>query len=399
MIMKKWKILVIISALIFGCGTAMFASATDMTQGVTIGVVVYNPDDAQTQAFRDYYEEYLGDAFNAKFIYSDAISTWEQEKAFVDSLHEMGVQGIISSQSVDRQAVMELCQEYEMYYVFGSSSLSDDVFDELKDNPYFLGTIGASDESEEDAGRSMANFFAADDTAKEHSYLVCTGGAAQGNEMHRIRGLAMLEELADLYGITYEQSAEELVLSENVTEAVNDGGVTITVLPGYPYHGSLEEATEELLAVDSYDTVMSVMVVNSQMEAIRAAEKARQMDIRVGAIDCFTEETYKLFNGVENDGVQELDYLVGKYGAIVAPAFASICNAYAGYAENFREDGHAFRLEQRFWTASSKEEFNEQYGLSIGIYENTYSANDIMQVLKEFNPNADFASFKEFAER
>lgn len=403
--MKKRTAFVCALVMAFCIGMAAAASegdaavTDDMKQGITIGVAVYNPDDAQTRAFRFYYENYLGEAFDAEFIYSGAITTWEEEKSFIDELHERGIRGIISSQSVDREAAMALVQEYEMYYVFGSSSLSDEVFDRLKDNPYFLGTIGASDESEEQAGIGMADFFASGDDAKEHSYLICTGGAGMDNEMHRIRGLAMLEELAKVYGLAYEAPAEELVESAEVTEAVNDAGVKIVILPGFPYQGSLEEETAGLLADGSIDTVMSTMAVNSQMDAIREAEQASGINIRVGSVDCFTEEAYDYFNGTESGGEQELDYLVGRYGACVAPAFAAICNAYSGNAEEFRDNGEAFRLEQTFWTASGVEEFNDQYALSTGLFENTYSATDIMSVLKEFNPEADFAAFREFAER
>lgn len=391
-------------ALLILCMTVSAAAETievsdDITQGITIGIAVYNPDDAQTKAFRSYYEDYLGEAFNANFIYSNAITTWEEEKAFVDELHELGVKGIISSQSVDREAVIALCEEYGMYYIFGSSSLSDEVFDTLKDSPSFLGTIGTSDEGEKEAGAGMAEFFAADDSAKEHSYLICTGGAGLGNEMHRIRGLAMLETLAEVYGFAYDTPAEELVVAQEVTEAANDGGVKIVLVPGYPYHGDMEAAVAEQIADGSIDTLMNTMVTNSVMDSIRETEKANEMDIRVGAIDCFTEECYDYFNGTYNDGEPEMDYLVGRYGACVAPAFAAMCNAYSGYAEEFRDNGEAFRLNQNFWIASDTDEFNRLYALSVGMYENTYSAADIMQVLKAFNPDADFAAYKAFAER
>lgn len=396
--MKRIMALLCSAILILGLFGNVSAS-DDITQGVTIGIAVYNQDDPQTKAFRKYYEEYLGEAFNAKFIYSENIGSWEDEKAFVDSLHELGVKGIISSQSMDREAVIKLCEEYGMYYIFGSSSLSDEVFNSLKDSPSFLGTIGASDESEIQAGAGMAEFFASGDSEKKHSYLICTGGAAVGNEMHRIRGLAMLEKLAEIYGFTYETPAEELIQAEEETEAVNDGNIKITLLPGYPYHEVLEKMVDEAVADGDYDTLMSTMIVDNVIESVRAAEESNQMEIRVGAIDCFTEESYDLFNGTNNGGKQELDYLAGRYGASVAPAFTAICNAYAGYAEEFRDHGHAFRLHQKLWTAASTEEFNRLYELSVGMYENTYSASDIMKVLKAFNSEVTFEDFKEFAER
>ena len=396
--MKKFVLLLLVLCL--GLHAAALAEdGFDLSQDFYIGISVYNPDDAQTKAYRSYYENYLGEAFNVHFIYSNAITSWEEEKAFIDELHELGVRGVISSQSVDRAAAIALCEEYGMYYIFGSSSLSNDAFDAIKYSPSFLGTIGASDESEQQAGAGMAEFFAEGDGAKEHGYLICTGGAGMGNEMHRIRGLAMLEKLAEVYGFAYETPAEELILTAECTEAANDAGVKIVLLPGYPYTGTLEEMTAQQLADGNVDTVMSTLVANTLIEPVRAAEKANDMDIRVGSVDCFTDEAYEYFNGIYNGGVPEMDYLVGKYGACGAAAFVAVCNAYAGHAEEFRDDGAAFALTQSFWTATNVDEFNELYALSVGMYENAYSATDIMHVLKDFNPEATYADYVEFTER
>ena len=108
---------------------------------------------------------------------------------------------------------------------------------------------------------------------------------------------------------------------------------------------------------------------------------------------------YELFNTNGYGGKEKMDYLVGKYGAIVAPAFVAIENAYEGFGDEYRENGSAFRLEQSFWIASSPEEYNRQYALSVGMYDNTYSANDMMKVMKAYTADADFEAFKEFTEK
>ena len=41
------------------------------------------------------------------------------------------------------------------------------------------------------------------------------------------------------------------------------------------------------------------------------------------------------------------------------------------YAGDCRENGRAFQLQQSFWTATSPKEFDSQYALSIGMYDNT----------------------------
>ena len=74
-------------------------------------------------------------------------------------------------------------------------------------------------------------------------------------------------------------------------------------------------------------------------------------------------------------------------------------NALEGFAEDYREDGSAFRLQQSFWTADSVDEFNKQYVLSIGMYDNTYSVEDMMGVLKSYAPETNFEEFQKFTEK
>ena len=383
-------------SLLLGC---QVSASTDMENGVTIGVMTYNPNDSQTVAFRNYLQDYLGEAFDAEFIYSDAANSPETEAEFIEQLHDMGIQGVIGT---FQDSTMELCEKYEMYYVFGSAALADDRFEKVKDNPYFLGTVSASRQSEEEESGKMAEFFAAQDTDKTESYVICTGGASKSNAMHYARTEAMLETLAADYGITLPEKEEDmqaLIKTEEVTDLETVNGGKITLVPGYPVVSPLDETVAGLLDDGSYQVVLSTMAPSYILDGIEAAEEKNNIDIKLGVVDCFTDETSALFNGTYNGGKQELDYLVGKYGSMLAPAFTAMCNAYSGNAEDFREDGHAFQLYQNYWVASSKEEFNELYAETTNIYENTYSATDIMQVLKEFNPDADFASFKAFAER
>ena len=46
-----------------------------------------------------------------------------------------------------------------MYYVRGSGTISDEMYEKVKDNPYFLGTIGTSVETEMDAAAKYGGVF------------------------------------------------------------------------------------------------------------------------------------------------------------------------------------------------------------------------------------------------
>ncbi|MCD8336460.1 MAG: hypothetical protein LUD18_04145 [Lachnospiraceae bacterium] len=370
----------------------------EMAAGYMIGVSVYDPEDWEAIAFRDYFEDYLGMAFNASFYYNaERIDTAEDEIAFVEELHEAGVKGIISFLSTYIEDVLPVCEEYGMYYILGSGTISDEVYENVKDNPYFLGTIGPTTEDEQTAGEILAENLAALDESGDASYLVVTGGSGIGNEMHRLRTVGILSKLQEIYGLTYEMTVEELAEITEVTEIETGTDVRITLLPGYLVDGSeVGEAVEG----GEYTMVISAMTIANAITNICNAEEANGYDIKVGMVDCFTDQNYAFFNETDVNGDSKLNCLVGKYGAIVGPSFVAMCNAYAGYADKFREeDGSAFRLYQTYWYAASTEEFNELYAQSISAYENTYSATDMLQVLKLYNADADYEAFAEFTEK
>ena len=81
-------------------------------------------NNAEVRAFRNYLENYIGITFNVEFVYSTGILSAEDEIAFIEELHKQGVEGIISFLSTDLQQVLPVCEEYGMYYVRGSGTIS-----------------------------------------------------------------------------------------------------------------------------------------------------------------------------------------------------------------------------------------------------------------------------------
>ena len=370
----------------------------DQDEKMTIGVSVYNLNDAEVREFRNYFENYVGMAFEVEFLYSSSISTAEEEISFINELHERNVKGIISFLSSDLEEVLPVCEEYGMYYVRGSGTISDEMYEKVKDNPYFLGTIGTSVETEKDAAANMAEYFVSEDQNNQNHYIIACGGSAIGNEMHRLRTIGILNKLQEAYGLSYEKSVEELVNTQDTEEIETGSDIKITLVPGYP-KDHLDEKLADSLNTGDYNVILSVVSASDFIKIIDAYEEENSTDVLLGSIDCFTEDTYEMFNKKGYNGKERIDYLVGKYGAIVAPSFVAMKNALEGFAEDYREDGSAFRLQQSFWTADSVDEFNKQYALSIGMYDNTYSVEDMMEVLKSYTPETNFEKFRKFTEK
>ena len=60
------------------------SDTADQDEKMTIGVSVYNLNDAEVREFRNYFENYVGMAFEVEFLYSSSISTAEEEISFIN---------------------------------------------------------------------------------------------------------------------------------------------------------------------------------------------------------------------------------------------------------------------------------------------------------------------------
>ena len=368
---------------------------------LAIGISVYNTEDAEVQAFRRYFKEYLGPAFDADFYYSDSILQTEEELAFIDQLHEGNVPGLISFLSTDLDTVLERCDSYGMYYMRGSGSVSDEDFEKAAEHESFLGIIGPDTDMEHSAGADMAAYFAEKKGGEPAAYLIVAGGGSLGNEMHAVRTEGMLEQLQKTAGLEPAEGTDfsEAARSAEVTEFSSaDGSVSVTVLPGYLRDETLENLSS-ILDGKPYDVVMCSLSVNPVMDILAAYEKAGGRDLQIGTVDSFTEQNLDWFLHKDPFGNPALNYVVGKYGAAVGPAFAAMFNACSGHEDFLKQDGKPFRLAQPFWVASDAERYEELYDKSINIYDNIYSAEDLRSVILLFNPEASFDDFRALTEK
>ncbi|MCR4890976.1 MAG: hypothetical protein K5989_02140 [Lachnospiraceae bacterium] len=371
----------------------------DLPEDLTIGVSVYNTEDAEVEAFRNYFQGYLGPAFDVKFLYSDSILEAEEEINFIESLHEQGVTGIISFLSTDLEKVLPKCDELGMVYMRGSGSISNEAFQKASAHNSFLGIIGPDVTLEQKAGYDMAGFFAEESEGESLHYLILSGGGCIGNEMHAERAAGMLKALADKYGLTYSRGASELARSSVVQTLGEEGdSVRITLVPGY-IRGNTLDRFNEVLEQNDFDVTMGVLALNTLMPELEAAEKRAGKNMRIGMVDSFTEQNYEWFHTKDNFGNPTIDYVTGKYSATVGPSFAAMYNACTGQGDFLKVDGKPFRLVQNFWTASDGQTFEKFYNRSINVYDNTYSTKDLRKVIRLYTPAATFEEFKELTER
>lgn len=385
--MKKLLALALALALCLGlaaCGASSGSAAPRHTQEPVhkIGVIVYNTGDDEVISFREYLQGYIEDNFEmVRFIYSDSIQNAEQELAFIQKACDDGVEGFMSFLSHDLRAEVALCEKNQAYYMLASGTVADEDFDAVASNPWFLGMFGPGRAFEFQAGADMARFFAEQDYGKR--YFILSGGSAMGNEMHYQRTLGILNAFAAHYGVSFSQSREELARSAEPATVTVDG-LSVTICPGYVSRESYLENAKKCFSEGAYDAVLSVLPPAGMSEAIG--------NTPLGVVDAYHTRNLQLFsNG-------PLQFVIGKYSAMVGPAFALMLNAVTGYADDFRSNGKAVRVTQVFWTSESAEDYVAKYTLATSASRNAYSFDDLSRVIKIYNPDADLAELVALAE-
>lgn len=397
---KKILTLTMSVALLFGAQNTVWAAAEDYADSEvhTIGVVLYDPDSAEMEMFADYYREYIQAGFPVKFIFSGKIADAQAERDFIEEAKANGAEGIISfaGYADGLQDVIKTCEKDEIYYALGSNTVSDENYEAIKDNPWYIGSVGPDLEAVYEAGCDMTEFFLDKGAG---NIVIMSGGASSGNRLHQVRTWGMLNTLEEKAGLVLKEDAEELSKTDKITELTDkDESMHVTICPGYTEGGAGLDNLETVLSGGNYDTLMSAFHVSTYLDKISDKEKDQDSNIMVGAIDSFSEQNFEIFKEKDAFGNAPIDYVRGKYASMAGPAFAMIYNAITGTPDAVEENGEAVRLYQNLWTAKSEEEYIELYGYATGMYENAYSCDDLMDVIRQFNENTDPQSFKELTE-
>lgn len=380
------KIVSILLAILMVLGVGGCSSMQEETGGRSehrIGVAVYDVTDDEVTAFREYLTDYIKKCFpEVDFCYSYAIRSAEDEMKFLEDACAEGVEGIMSFITYDLAAEVDYCASKGIYYMLASGTVTDEAYEAVADEPYFLGVVGPGLEIERQAGADMAEYFI--NEMEGDSYILFTGGAAIGNEMHRMRSVGALEIFEKYFG-DLGQSVEKLAVTEDAVK-LTAGNIGLTVFPGYTTREDVEKRAVEELESTEYDLVLSMFSMYSMVDVLK------KEGVKQGVIDCYSMTNKALFaNGT-------LCYVAGKFGSTIGPSFAAMYNAVTGYGDEFRENGRAFQMTQGYWLSKNKKEYNDQYALATGIYVNAYDYEDLCSVMKVYDGKASFEKLKALAE-
>ncbi len=336
-------VLVMTVSMLAACGTPGSETSTGSTvnaenyaydktwpaETLKIGVEIFNPTDDTWLRVKDYYD-YLASIFNIEFIYSEAISSPEQEFAFINSMAAAGAKGIYAYYNASGPSAIMEATRLGMYYVG-----IIDYYDRFLDNEFYVGgyTFTGADGKNGDytagyeLGYNLAN--------QGVKHIVYGSGETK---------VAMFKERAEGFyaGVAAAQAEGSTARFDKEKDVI--GG-----WPDLPGFAPLQTAA---ISAD-YDAVGSATDIAYWFQPVKAANKQMKMAC-IGSVG----ESYKPYfeSGVISTIVYDAPEFV--HGA----PMIMLINCATGYSNLSKNEDGTPRLQHVYrWTVNSNELFLEIY--------------------------------------
>lgn len=367
---------------------AASSTAVAPAKQYTIGIAEAQAND-ETTVRRAYLENYIGPAYNVKFIFSEVLKDDAATKTFIENCADSGADAIIDFKSMSGQ-MCQICADNDMVYAISGNYIAHPEFLET-DYPNFAGAVGSNNaELGSLFGTWLKDNVEADGT---EGYLIATGIASSGNQQHIEIGQGILNGIADKYGLTFEQDIADLVTVAETTNAANDKGILVTLYPGSPNKETWLPGVSALIQTGQYNTFLSAgQTYNQSATVVDEVEKSFGINIKVASVGALGTTLETAFNTKDSSGNSSVDLVAIKaVSTQTAAMFAATYNALVSGAECRAcrgEDGLPVYFTFNFIPITSAEQLTEMSGWDAKETGNWIANKDFVdQMLVTVNPD------------
>ena len=344
--------------------TGEAAASSEDHETFKIAVLEVQLNDESTNR-AEYFNDYIGPKYNCEFMFSEACDDLDSAMTFVENAASSGCDAVINYYAVgaNTEQLVQLCQEYGMYYIEngGRNDANDACYQAGYDN--FGGAFQAD---QPDTGRLFREYLLETmDASEEHSFIIATGGAYQGNAQQTEISTNMLEAIQELYGLTYDNTIEELITSASPIEATNDKGIEIYCNPGIPSAAGWLEGVSAALQTGRYDyLLLAPQALGNVGTAVSEVEEALNKDITVIGFGSFGDALNNAFNTTDKFGNTTVSMSTVKFTSLVsAMAFSEVYNMLTGYSDATKAaNGEPAVLTFRMEAVTSADQLAEMSG-------------------------------------
>ncbi len=316
---------------------------------VRIGVIRKDDASAEAAAWESYLHtmgQKLG--FTADFA---TVDSPEAEMSAIQLMSDAGCKAVLLFSGYDPIAAVQTASDRKVYTVFPVSHPTDKQYEQVKDNPYYLGSVAPTADTEFQSGYDMARFFV--EEKGQRTFTLFGGDNISGSNMHVRRLSGMITYFCREAGTSYDgvKTREEIEDSMSMT-GFDPARFSSAVyrITGYVDGTTFDDVfTAELtrslraggiciLSVEAGDTVSHIA------HSITSADRiASLMSGGVGAISADYAACFDL----------GYTYNCGLYPSSVAPGLILTLAALDGHRIK-DENGHAPCMDLRYWVATSR---------------------------------------------
>lgn len=341
-------------------GPATDAKGRYPAETVKIGFVNYDTSAEQAIVLGDYFD-YLSNYLNFEIMWSESISSAEEELDFIDACAAAGCKAVIGYYNVSNEQALLKCAENGMYY-WGQGD--NPAFDAYLDNEYYIGSFSAG-EADYNYGYGCIEMLV---EAGAHKIAGVSGGARFGVEMFIKRWQGAMDAIEHFQSEGYDI---ELVYE----------------VQGFPgTDGTFEAGQSAVLDNPEIDGLFSslsaLMWISPMQEAGRFGYDAGDKRIIVAAAgETMSEAAIGMFGA---------GFYVGTATEVIdmfGLSIPMILNAVDGHAADQRVDGKALRVPVGWWKVTNVEDAGYYGSVQGGDNGWVFDKDDVMSLLYAYNPD------------
>ena len=143
-------------------GTNADADAASYRQGdeIKCGIIAPSSVNDQVGKYITYIQDYLAKAYNVTILPLGSVTSVNTQSMVAKQLCNQGADFIISLQDdTDRNNAAKICNDLGVYFAIGGSCQNEIDYAEIKDLPYYVGSVGTSTDEERRAAREMTEYY------------------------------------------------------------------------------------------------------------------------------------------------------------------------------------------------------------------------------------------------
>ena len=143
-------------------GTNAAEDQATYRQGEPIKCGIIGPSSVNDQVgkYIEYIQNYLATAYNVTILPYGSVTSIDTQSMVATKLINQGADFIISLQDdTDRNNAAKICNNKGVYFAIGGSCQNPIDYNEIKNLPYYVGSIGTSIEEERRAAYEMTEYY------------------------------------------------------------------------------------------------------------------------------------------------------------------------------------------------------------------------------------------------